>query len=35
MLRYTKAAEQDDAEAQFNLGAVYYDGDGTAQNIRK
>ena len=29
---YTKAAEQGDANAQFNLGQMYKLGEGTQQN---
>ena len=28
---FEKAAHSDNAEAQFNLGIVYYEGEGTAQ----
>lgn len=32
---YKKAAKQGDAKAQYNLGLLYYDGIGTAQNFKK
>lgn len=32
--KYKKAAEQGDAEAQYNLGRCYYDGDGVTQNYK-
>ena len=34
-LRYTKAAEAGHAEAQYNLGVCYDDGEGVAQDKRK
>ncbi|CAK0744461.1 conserved hypothetical protein [Gammaproteobacteria bacterium] len=32
---YLKAAEQGDADAQFNLGIMYAEGRGVAQDIRE
>ena len=32
---YQKAAEQGDASAQFNLGVMYYDGQGVKQDYFK
>ncbi len=32
---YEKAAEQGDADAQNNLGCMYYNGDGVAQDYNK
>ena len=31
---FTLAAEQGDADAQFNLGMVYWDGEGVSQDIK-
>ena len=33
--RYTKAAEQGDAKAQYNLGVCYKNGEGVAQDYKK
>ncbi len=33
--KYKKAAEQGDAEAQYNLGRCYYDGDGITQDHKE
>ena len=31
---YTKAAEQEDADAQFNLGLMYIDGEGVLRSYK-
>ena len=33
--RFTKAAEQGDALAQFNLGLMYHDGDGVPRDYKQ
>ena len=32
---YLKAAEQGDSDAQYNLGAMYYDGKGVKKDRKK
>ena len=35
VMRYTKAAKQGDAEAQYNLGMCYGQGKGVKQDVQK